>query len=239
MPPRHGAANIPAANRHHPSAWCDSFGDVPANPLPAWWKKNSRTAIIAIVVIAVLYTFAHGSGAAKTTEKEIPDSYASKGRVLLIHAKKKSKSPVPLVLVLSDDNTRTKVFENDSGVSRLADRRHFALAYPEPVASQWQVDANGPDAQYLKDVIDYLSKDWTKVDASRVYIWGLGEGARLALALVCANPNQFAAVGVVGQFDPDPGPNCDTQVPTDRERVATLDKDTSARLWSFSSSKVR
>ncbi len=210
-----------------------------ANPLPAWWKKNSRTAIIAVVVIVVLWAVAHGSGAAKTTEKELPDAFASKGRVLLIHAKKKSKDPVPLVLVLSDNNTKTKVFENDSDVSPLADRKHFALVYPEPVASQWQVDANGPDAQYLKDIVDYMSTDWTKVDASRVYVWGLGEGARMALELVCANPSRFAAVGVVGQFDPDPGPNCDTLVPTDRERVATLDKDAAARLWSFSSNKIR
>jgi polyhydroxybutyrate depolymerase len=212
---------------------------VAANPLSAWWKKNSKTAVIAVVVIAVLWTLAHGNGAAKTKEKEIPDQYASKGRVVLIHAKQKSKSAVPLVLVLSDDNTKTKVFETDSGASALADRKHFALVYPEPVASQWQVDANGADAQYLKDIIAYMSTNWTAVDTSRVYIWGLGEGARLALALACANPAQFAAVGVVGQFDPDPGPNCDTEVPTDRERVATLDKNASARLWSFSSSKIR
>jgi polyhydroxybutyrate depolymerase len=210
-----------------------------ANPLSDWWKKNSRTAVIAAVVIAVLWTFAHGSGSAKTTEKELPDKYASKGRLVLIHAKKNSKSALPLVLVLSDDNTKTKVFETDSGASPLADRKHFALVYPEPVASQWQVDPNGADAQYLKDIISYLSTDWTKVDSRRVYIWGLGEGARLALAMACANPDQFAAVGVVGQFDPDPGPNCDTQVPTDRERVATMDKNASARLWTFSSNKTR
>jgi polyhydroxybutyrate depolymerase len=212
---------------------------VAANPFPAWWKKNRRTAVIAVVVIAVVWTFAHGSGSAKTTAKEIPDTYASKGRELLIHANQKSKSPVPLVLALSDDNTKTQVFETDSGASLLADRNHFALVYPEPVASQWQVDANGPDAQYLKDIIAYMSTSWTSVDTSRIYIWGLGEGGRLALALACANPSQFAAVGVVGQFDPDPGPNCDTQVPTDRDRVATMDKDASGRLWSFSRSKIR
>ncbi|MBL7486588.1 hypothetical protein I6A60_24450 [Frankia sp. AgB1.9] len=208
-----------------------------ANPISAWWKKNSKTAVIAVIVIAVLWTVAHGNGSAKTKEKALPDQYASKGRLVLIHAKEKSKSKLPLVLVLSDDNTKTKVFETDSGASTLADRKHFALVYPEPVASQWQVDPNGADAQYLKDVVAYMSKDWTSVDASRVYIWGLGEGARLALALACANPTQFAAIGVVGQFDPDPGPNCDTEVPTDRERVATLDKNAAARLWTFSSNK--
>jgi polyhydroxybutyrate depolymerase len=208
-----------------------------ANPLSTWWQKNSRTGIIVIVVIAVLYVLVHGSGAPKTTEKALPDAYASKGRLVLIHAKKNSKKQVPLVVLLSDDNTRTKVFETDSGASSLANSKHFALVYPEPVASTWEVDADGADARYVKDVIAYLSKSWTKVDPSRVYIWGLGEGARLALALACANPGQFAAVGVVGQFDPDPGPNCDNQVPTDRDRVATLDKSASRRLWTFSTNK--
>jgi polyhydroxybutyrate depolymerase len=211
---------------------------VATNPTE-WFKKNRRNVLVAVVVVAVLWSVAHGSGSPKTTEKELSDQYASKGRLLLIHAKTKAKNPVPLVLLLSDNNTKTKAFETDSDASTLADRKHFALVYPEPVASTWQVDPNGADAQYLKDVISYMSTDWTKVDTSRVYIWGLGEGARLALALACANPAQFAAIGVVGQFDPDPGPNCDTQVPTDRDRVATLDKAASSRLWTFSSSKTR
>jgi len=212
---------------------------VAANPLTAWWGKNSRTIIIAAVAIFALYLFVHGSNAAKTVEKDMPDRYESKGRVLLVHAKQNEKKAIPLVLVLPDNNTKTKVFETDSGASKLANRKHFALVYPEPVAGEWQVDATGADAQYLLDVITYMSEDWTTIDPKRIYIWGLGEGARLALALACAYPTKFAAVGVVGQFDPDPGPDCQAQVPTDRERQASWDDDLSRNLWSFSSNKSR
>jgi polyhydroxybutyrate depolymerase len=212
---------------------------VAANPLPAWWGKHRKAVVIAVVAIFVLYLFAHGSGSAKTAEKDMPSRYESKGRVLLVHAKRNAKKAVPLVLVLPDNNTKTKVFETDSGASKLADRKNFALVYPEPVAGEWQVDAGGSDAQYLMDIITYMSEDWTAIDPKRIYIWGLGEGARLALALACADPTRFAAVGVVGQFDPDPGPNCQDQVPTDRERQASWDDDLSGNLWSFSSNKSR
>ncbi|ONH22084.1 PHB depolymerase family esterase [Pseudofrankia asymbiotica] len=210
-----------------------------ANPLTSWWGKNRKAVVIAVVAIFVLYLFAHGSGSAKTSEKDMPSRYESKGRVLLVHAKRNSKKAVPLVLVLPDNNTKTKVFETDSGASKLADRKNFALVYPEPVAGEWQVDSAGSDAQYLMDIVTYMSEDWTAIDPKRVYIWGLGEGARLALALACANPTKFAAVGVVGQFDPDPGPNCQDQVPIDRERQASWDDDLSGNLWSFSQSKSR
>jgi polyhydroxybutyrate depolymerase len=212
---------------------------VAANPLTAWWGKHSKTVIIAVVAIFALYLFAHGSGSAKTSEKDMPTRYESKGRVLLVHAKRNSKKDVPLVLVLPDNNTKTKVFETDSGVSKLANRKNFALVYPEPVAGEWQVDATGPDAQYLMDIITYMSEDWTAVDSKRVYIWGLGEGARMALTLACANPTVFAAVGVVGQFDPDPGPDCQNQIPIDRERKGSWNDDLSSDLWDFSVNKSR
>lgn len=227
-----------AAKGRRGRAGCGSVCDV-ANPLSSIWSKNRRTIIIAVVVIVVLYVVAHGGKATKTTEQELPDSYASKGRVVLVHAKKKSKSPVPLVIVLSDDNTKTKVFETDTGVSTLADRKQFALVYPELLNGTWAVGSSGADAQYLQDVISYVSDHWTKIDPSRIYIWGLGEGGRLALAVACANPTKFAAIGVVGQFDPQPGPNCANQVPTDRENSAAWDDKVSSRLWSFSSNKTR
>jgi polyhydroxybutyrate depolymerase len=210
-----------------------------ANPLSSTWSKHRRTIIIAAVAIVVLYVFTQRSGGPKTTEQELPASYVSKGRVLLVHANKNSKSPVPLVIVLSDDNTKTKVFESDSKVSALADQKHFALVYPELLNGTWTVGPTGADAQYLQDVISYMSHSWTNVDASRIYIWGLGEGARLALAVACANPTQFAAIGVVGQFEPAPGPDCASQVATDRDNSAAWDDRVSSRLWSFSSNKTR
>ncbi|MBL7499638.1 hypothetical protein I6A84_37840 [Frankia sp. CNm7] len=210
-----------------------------ANPLTTWWGKNRKTVIIAGVVIIVLYGCLKSGGAADTQEREIPNRYASEGRVLQVHAQRNAKDPLPLVIVLPDNNTKTKTFETDSEVSDLANQKDFALVYAEPVGGEWRVDPAGADAQYLKDIITYVSNDWTAIDPARIYIWGLGEGARQALAVACANPGQFAAIGVVGQFAPDPGPDCGAQVPTAREREASWDEEVSKRLWSFSENKIR
>ncbi|ORT47113.1 plasmid partitioning protein, partial [Frankia sp. KB5] len=75
-----------------------------------------------------------------------------------------------------------------------------------------------------------------KVDPNRVYVWGIGEGARLALTAACApGKPEFAAVGVVGQFDPEPGPTCQDRVPEGRAPEASWDRKVSETLWKFSS----
>src|SRR5262249_51174886 len=159
------------------------------------------------VAIVVVWGFLATRHSPKTERVTIPHGYASADRELLVHAPKDPRSPVPLVLVLPDDSMDASTLERESKASKLADRRHFAVAYPEPVAGSWRVDEpNGADAQYVRDVVRYLSEKRTAVDPDRIYIWGIGEGARLALRVACGSgPPGFASVGVVGQFDPEPG----------------------------------
>jgi polyhydroxybutyrate depolymerase len=211
---------------------------VAANPLAGLWSKNRRTIIIVLVAIVVLWVWTSSNRAAKTTQVTLPKSYASQGRVVLVHAKRNTGA-VPLVVALADDNTLAKDFESNSALSKLADKKKFSLVYAQPVNSAWQVGPTGPDAQYVQDVVNYVSKTYPKVDSSRIYIWGLGEGGRLALALACANPTKFAAVAVVGEFTSPPTPNCGTEVPTTWDKEAAWDATTSTKLWNFSSPNSR
>jgi polyhydroxybutyrate depolymerase len=212
---------------------------VVANPLTGWWGKNKKKVIGGGVALVVIWGFVAANGNPKTTDELIPDRLASKGRELRVHADKKAKDPMPLVLVLHDDNTSATSVENDSKVASLADRKHFAVAFPEAVGGTWRVDGQGPDAQYLRDVVTYVSQDWTAIDPARVYIWGFGEGARMALAVACAGPTEFAAIGVVGQFDPEPGPTCRDRVPEARVAEPSWDNKVTDSLWKFSAKITR
>jgi polyhydroxybutyrate depolymerase len=191
-----------------------------------------------LLVVFAVYVKSRTAGAATSVETQLPPPYASAGRAVLVHAKRTGRGPVPLVVALSDDETKTGEFETDSGLSMLADHAGFAVVYPESLGGTWAVGPTTPDARYIQDVVRYLSTSWTWVDPARVYLWGFGQGGRLALALACANPTEFAAVGVVGAFSPPPGPDCSAQVPTDREESSSWHAHLSARLWSFSSTKV-
>jgi polyhydroxybutyrate depolymerase len=214
---------------------------VVSNPLAGWWDKNKTKVLVAGAAILVVFVFVSFGDSPKTERVAIPKGYPSVDRELLVHAPKDPKSPVPLVLVLSDDNMDVKTIERESKASKLADRRHFAVAYPEPVAGTWRVDdPSGADAQYLRDVVRYLAEKRTAVDPDRVYVWGLGEGARMALTVACANrPPVFAAVGVVGQFDPEPGPTCRDRVPEARVASTGWSNDVTTKLWNFSKNQRR
>ncbi|MBX6390812.1 MAG: plasmid partitioning protein [Frankia sp.] len=207
--------------------------------LTKWWGANKKKVLIGGIVIVVIWAWANGGSGPDTKVETIPDRYASADREVRVHAEKDADEPLPLVLVLHDNNTAAETLERDSDASRIADRRDFAVVYPEAVGGTWRVDPNGPDAQYLRDVVSYLAEEWTAIDPNRVYVWGIGEGARLALAVGCADGSQFAAIGVVGQFDPEPGPNCEDRVPSARIREAAWDEDVTKDLWDFSKDVTR
>lgn len=209
---------------------------VASNPLAGWWGKNKRTVYIVLAVVVVLWVFVGRGGGSKTKSAEIPKDYGSAGRELLVHAPGDPKKAIPLVLILHDNNAQAKDLDHDSGAGSVANSRDFAVAYPEAVGGTWRIDSpDGADARYLRDVVTFVSDKKSKIDPSRVYIWGEGEGARMALTAVCAPGQQvFAAIGVVGQFTQDPQAPCGDRVP--KVRVADIDwgKKVSEQLWTES-----
>ncbi len=210
---------------------------VVSNPLKvgkALWTKNRRRTLIVVAVVVVAFAYTHRSPTVKTERAAIPAGYASAGRELAVHAAPKPRQPVPLVLVLADDGSDMAAIEKASNASALADRQKFALVYPEAVASSWQV--NGPDAQYLRDVVRYVAQERSNIDMSRIYIWGEGEGGRMALTVACSSLDSaqkplFAAVGAVNTVGPAPA--CPSQVHV-KLLPQKWDEATTAALWTFS-----
>jgi polyhydroxybutyrate depolymerase len=206
--------------------------------------------MIIAVVIVLAVSYGHRTPTVKTERTTIPAGYSSAGRELAVHADAKPGKPVPLVLVLHDDigDNNATMIEKASKASAVADQQKFALAYPEAVASKWQI--NDTDAQYLRDVVRYIAEKRSTIDMSRIYIWGMGEGGHMARTAACKlfqsdSPQKplFAAVGVVGA-DPDKPPvaTCPTQVPEakpDTKNKTKLDtkewnRATTDALWESS-----
>ncbi|WP_311984147.1 MULTISPECIES: PHB depolymerase family esterase [Parafrankia] len=192
--------------------------------------------IIIGVVLVVVWWLAAGRGHPKVEKATIPDSYPSAGRELLVQAPSDPGDPLPLVIILHDDNSDAKTLEEGSKVSSLANRKDLALAFPEAVAGTWRLDdPKGADVQYLSDVVRYMDEKRSDIDLDRVYLWGMGEGARLALLAACTSATPiYAAVGVVGQFDTEPGPTCDNVTPHGRFAETEWDKGVTDALWKFS-----
>lgn len=209
---------------------------VVSNPLAGWWDKNKKKAIIAGVAVVVLWAFLATRDRTETEAVAIPEGYASADRELLVHAPAEPDNPLPLVIVLHDNNSDASAIERESDASSLSDRRDFALAYPEAVGGTWRIDPpDDADVQYVRDVIRFMDSERTDVDLNRIYVWGIGEGARLALTVACSSADpRVAAVGVVGQFDPEPQPTCEDRVPHGRVLQTGWDDDVTDTLWEFS-----
>ncbi|WP_308301552.1 PHB depolymerase family esterase [Frankia sp. AiPa1] len=208
-----------------------------SNPLAGWWGKNKRTVYIVAAVVVVAFVFVQRGGGPKTKHDTMPKDYGSAGRELLVHAPSNPKKPIPLVLILHDDNTSAKTLDHDSKAGKVANEKTFAIAYPEAVGGTWRIDSpTGPDAQYLRDVVTYVSTKKSEIDPKKIYIWGVGEGARLALMAVCdTGKPTFAAVGVVGQFTQEPRSPCAGRVPEARVAETDWTKKVSEALWKASS----
>lgn len=202
--------------------------------LTDWWGKNKTKAIIAGVVIAVVWGYVVTANRPDTTVETIPNGYASADRELLVHASRDSKDAKPLVMILHDNSSSGKSIEHDSDASSYLRTRGAAIVYPEAVSGTWRV-GDPADAQYLLDVVRFMADEYTAIDLSRVYIWGFGEGGRLAAEVACTETGrQFAAVAAVGRFDPVTGPTCQADMPhlwIDQENWG---QDTTKQLWRFS-----
>ncbi len=212
---------------------------VVSNPLKAGkqlWTKNRRRVLIIGAVLVVAWVFVSRSGNPDTERAKIPAGYASAGRELAVHADSSPSRPLPLVLVLHDDNSDASTIEKASKASMLADRRGFAVVYPEAVGSEWRLDdPQGADVQYLRDVVRYVSRERSKIDPSRIYIWGAGEGGRAALMVACGalgNDQKFATVGVVGPVGQ--APSCPSEVHVRHVEETKWNESTTRDLWDFS-----
>ncbi|MBR0950465.1 alpha/beta hydrolase family esterase [Bradyrhizobium canariense] len=115
-----------------------------------------------------------------------------------------TKRLVPLVVVLHGKTQRGADMMTRTAWPQVAKREGFAVVFPDGLNNAW-ADARtkagpalrGPppgtdDIAFIAKLVDKLVADGT-ADAKRVYVTGVSNGGAMAMTLVCARADLFAA----------------------------------------------
>jgi len=124
-----------------------------------------------------------------------------RARSLLVHVPPGQQGrPLPVVLALHGFRSDAHGFERYSGLSALADRAGFIVAYPSAPAGEWYPYAGQLGAL---GALDYLSASLERLDAlacidsHRRFVAGVSNGAGEAARLACDRGGAIAAVALV------------------------------------------
>ncbi len=122
---------------------------------------------------------------------------------------------LPLVVALHGRFGDGAAQEKLSGLTRVATREGFAVVFPDGVQRSW-ADARGSspaarqgvdDVGYLAALIEKLVAE-ERIDATRVFITGMSNGAMMTLTMVCRRPELFAGAAAVTGLLPLPVDGC-------------------------------
>jgi len=117
----------------------------------------------------------------------------------------RSTAGMPLVVMLHGCKQSMDSFAEGTRMNLLADRRGFAVVYPEQTERahphqcwHWYDSrdvAGGGEAAAVVSLVDALVNAH-RFDRSRVYVAGLSAGAALAMLLAVRSPGRFAAIAL-------------------------------------------
>lgn len=112
----------------------------------------------------------------------------------------------PLVLAFHGGGGDAANFAERTGLSRMADRRGFIIAYPQGIRNSWNTQGqpavgyasrNGvDDIAFARAMISRVSSSYA-IDPSRVFAVGLSAGGMMAYSLACDMSGEIAAIAVV------------------------------------------
>ena len=113
----------------------------------------------------------------------------------------------PLVVVLHGCTQNAAGYDQGSGWSRLADRRGFALLFPEQSRSNnpnlcfnWynpeDTQRGSGEAASIRAMVELMITAH-RIDRSRVFVTGLSAGGAMASVMLAAYPDVFAAGAII------------------------------------------
>ncbi len=117
--------------------------------------------------------------------------------------------PAPLVLNLHGSGSNALQASVYGDVPRAAAERGMVTVAPEAVGGQWELSAEGDDAEFLDALVDDVEGRYC-IDRNREFIVGMSLGAWKAAATACGSGDRYAAVSLVtvevfpGTCDPLP-----------------------------------
>jgi polyhydroxybutyrate depolymerase len=122
---------------------------------------------------------------------------------------------LPVVVAFHGFKDTGRNMERYSGLSALASRDHFIVAYPNAIDGDWAIYSRGPrgdaDLDLVRATLGY-AETHDCVDRTRVFAAGVSNGGGEASRVACALANRITAVAIVAG-DYRRMPPCDPQNP--------------------------
>ena len=160
---------------------------------------------LAGVLLAALLMVA-ANRAMATKSASIAVSGSTRTYLLHVPSNYDPQRKLPPVLVLHGATQSPESAERMSGMSELADRENFLVAYPRGtgrlptwnsgnccgLAMREQVD----DVAFIRALIEKLERDYP-VDSRRIYVTGISNGAMMSFRLACELSDKIAAIAPV------------------------------------------
>lgn len=172
-------------------------------------------AVIAISTAVVAADAKLHPDAGRTVDRSI--EHADRERTYLLHvpAELPTGAAAPLVIALHGLSMDGESMEALTGFSALADKQTFVVAYPDGLGRMWRFwerhelgqrvrreTGYADDVGFIAAVIDTLVAE-KLVDARRVYVTGLSNGAYMSNRLAISLSDRVAAIApVAGTMSP-------------------------------------
>jgi polyhydroxybutyrate depolymerase len=112
-----------------------------------------------------------------------------------------STHPIPLVIALHGYTLNATWMESNTGFDQEAARAGFVVVYAQGIKNSWNAGTccghnTGDDVAFIRMLIDRLVGD-DDVDARRVFVTGMSNGAAMAQRVACELADQVTAVASV------------------------------------------
>jgi poly(3-hydroxybutyrate) depolymerase len=125
----------------------------------------------------------------------------SRSYVVYVPSSIKANTPVPLVFDFHGSGGTGAQEESASGWKKKADQAGFVMVYPDGVGKAWNVgnccgealSGNVDDVGFTRAMIEAVSQA-ACIDAKRIYVTGMSNGAGLAHRLACEAADVIAAI---------------------------------------------
>ena len=167
-----------------------------------------RRRIAAVCAAGALLAALLAAASRATATKTLSIMVHGGARTYLLHipANHDPHKRMPLVLVLHGATQSPESAERMSGMSELADREDFLVAYPRGTGRlpTWNsgnccgyaLNNTIDDVGFIRALIDELQRDYP-IDPRRVYVTGISNGAMMSFRLACELSDKVAAIAPV------------------------------------------
>jgi polyhydroxybutyrate depolymerase len=174
-------------------------------------RRRVRLSIALMVGATILCAaFVRAEGAPGDKPGQV--TVGGRERAWLVHVPPRydGRTPLPVVIVLHGGGGSSSGAARQSGMSVKADKENFLAVYPDGsgVARSrlltwnsgnccgYAMKSGVDDIAFIRAMLDRLQRDYA-VDAKRVYVTGISNGAMMAYRVACEMSDRIAAIAPV------------------------------------------